>query len=320
MFPSNDFLRGARRCREDASHAGASVELVRNVISPRSFRPLLLDAIVVACTLACFTLIAFRSSDSALVIKAMFLAIAGLLIGYIGEKAKARSRASDAGPASTSRLRRVRARARSEERARIARELHDGIVQTLSAAELRMDVIRRQVAAAAPQQADALLAIQESVKHEVRDLRLLTRRMQEEPVPVPSTITEALSQVIERFRQETGMSIAFVCDDAEVPLRRAARHEIERIVQEALTNIRKHSGAHCVTVSAGLRRGRWMVSIEDDGHGFPFAGPWTHWQLDQAQQGPFVIKQRARAMDATLSVSSTPGRGARLELEVPLLP
>jgi two-component system nitrate/nitrite sensor histidine kinase NarX len=138
--------------------------------------------------------------------------------------------------------------------------------------------------------------------------------------PVPSTITEALSRVIERFRQETGMSIAFVCDDAEVPLRRAARHEIERIVQEALTNIRKHSGARCVTVSAGLRRGRWMVSIEDDGRGFPFAGHWTHWQLDQAQQGPFVIKQRARAMGATVSLSSTPGRGARLELEVPLLP
>jgi signal transduction histidine kinase len=71
-------------------------------------------------------------------------------------------------------------------------------------------------------------------------------------------------------------------------------------------------------VRGSVADGLWVVSVEDNGRGFPFSGRWSHWQLDQEQKGPFVIRQRARALRATLSVESVPGKGARLELGVPL--
>jgi signal transduction histidine kinase len=275
------------------------------------------DSIGVAGILACLVLGFLKSlqiTDHQLVITAMYLAIAALLVGYIGEREKARrGRIPDAAVAAG--LRRARARARSFERARIARELHDGVVQSLSAAELRMDVIRRQVAAAAPQQADALLDIQERFRDDVKHLRLLTRRMQ---MSRASSLRDILAGLIDQFRRETGMSVTFACEQTSVGLSAPARHEIGRIVQEALVNIRKHSRARHVAVRARIGAGRWVISIEDDGRGFPFRGRWSHWQLDEARQGPFVIKQRARALRATLSLESIPGKGARLELGVPL--
>ena len=259
-----------------------------------------------------------NANNTELSIKVMYLAIAGLLIGYITEKEKAqpaRGAGLIATPDSARGLRRMRARARSAERARIARELHDGIVQSLSAAELRMDLVRREVAVAAPQQADALLRIQQSFQHDVKGLRLLTRRMQ---IPTSASLHDGLAALIERFRVETNVDVTFTCDEADGGLPPAARREIGRIVQEALVNIRRHSGARHVTVRAGISNARWVVSIEDDGRGFPFSGRWSHWELEGAGQGPFVIRQRARALRATLSLESFPGRGARLEFGVPL--
>jgi signal transduction histidine kinase len=264
------------------------------------------------------TLVARGIANRELVIKVMYLAIAGLLIGYLGEKEKARRAGASGGADAalhSARLRRARAHARNHERSRIARELHDGVVQSLSAAELRMDVVRRQVAAASPQQADALLRIQEIFKDDVRHLRLLTRRMDVARAP---TLGDGLAGLIDRFRRESGIAVTFICDQSGVALDRAARHEIGRIVQEALVNIRKHSGAHHVVVHASVADGLWVVSVEDNGRGFPFSGRWSRWQLDQEQKGPFVIRQRARALRATLSVESVPGKGARLELGVPL--
>jgi two-component system nitrate/nitrite sensor histidine kinase NarX len=251
-------------------------------------------------------------------IRIAYLAVSGLLLGYVGEKEKLRRLASAdaAEKVQASALRRVRSRAQSVERARIARELHDGVVQSLGAAELRMDVIRRQMAGAAPRQAEALLQVQESFRHEVRRLRLLTRQMQ--PSVESTTVEDALAAIVDRFQEESGIAATFVSDRCHVPLSRRARHEIAHIVQEALVNIRKHAGAHHVLVRAHLAGGRWAVSIEDDGCGFPFSGRWCHWELDAARQGPFVIKQRIRALRGTLSLESAPGKGARLELEVPM--
>ena len=178
-----------------------------------------------------------------------------------------------------------------------------------------MDLVRREVAVAAPQQADALLHIQQSFQHDVKGLRLLTRRMQ---IPTSASLHDGLAALIERFRVETNVDVTFTCDEADCGLRPAARREIGRIVQEALVNIRRHSGARHVTVRAGISNARWVVSIEDDGRGFPFSGRWSHWELEGAGQGPFVIRQRARALRATLSLESFPGRGARLEFGVPL--
>ena len=94
-------------------------------------------------------------------------------------------------------------------------------------------------------------------------------------------------------------------------------NEVARIVQEALVNIRKHSGARNVIVRFDSQDGNWKLVIDDDGKGFDFAGRLTHAQLEASRQGPLVIKERVRSIGGELAVESASGRGARLEITFP---
>jgi signal transduction histidine kinase len=93
--------------------------------------------------------------------------------------------------------------------------------------------------------------------------------------------------------------------------------EVGRIVQEALVNVRRHSGAHNVVVRFESAEGGWKLVVDDDGRGFDFSGRLTHAELDAARKGPLVIKERVRTIGGELTVDSLPGRGARLEITLP---
>ena len=96
--------------------------------------------------------------------------------------------------------------------------------------------------------------------------------------------------------------------------------ELARIVQEALVNVRKHSSARNVLVRFGWEDGHWRLVVDDDGRGFPFSGRLTQADLDSARRGPLVIKERVRSIGGQLTVESTPGGGARLEITLPQAP
>ncbi len=225
--------------------------------------------------------------------------------------------ASEIGPAAHNvfRLRRLRSRAESAERGRIARELHDGLLQSISAAELRIDIVRRKIASLAVDEAAELSRVQAALSAEVRSLRVLTRRMQI-AFSAPSELQHTLTDLITRFERETGISVRFESEhDAYVPPR--TRYEIARIVQEGLTNIRKHSGAQHVMVRLASTGGSVKLVIEDDGRGFSFSGDRSQRELEVMCAGPLIIRERVRALRGELNVVSMPGKGARLHVKVP---
>jgi two-component system nitrate/nitrite sensor histidine kinase NarX len=90
--------------------------------------------------------------------------------------------------------------------------------------------------------------------------------------------------------------------------------ELVRIVQEALVNVRKHSRARNVLVRLARDAHVCTLVVEDDGVGFEFEGRLCADDLDRDWLGPTVIRERARIAGARLSVDSTPGSGARIEL------
>ena len=225
--------------------------------------------------------------------------------------------ASEIAPAAHNvfRLRRLRSRAEARERARIARELHDGLLQSISAAELRVDVVRRKISKIAAEDAAELSSVQAALSGEVRGLRMLTRRMQT-PVSAPNDLQHALGDLITRFERETGIAVRFETD-FDVELTSRTRHEIVRIVQEGLTNIRKHSGARHVMVRLASTSGSVRLVIEDDGRGFSFSGNRSQRELEVMCAGPLIIRERVRALRGELNVVSMPGKGARLHVKVP---
>lgn len=215
-------------------------------------------------------------------------------------------------------LRTLRQRASAMERARVARELHDGAIQSLISVEMQMDVLRRRCGDLGPPQREAELRRLQSVVHnQVLELRDLMQQMK--PLDLdPRQMPDFLADLVERFRQDTGIEARFVSDlDTHKVPPRVAR-EVPRIVQEALANIRRHSGArHAIVQFTQAEDGGWKLVIDDDGRGFDFHGSLDLAQLDQARKGPLVIKERVRSIGADLKIDSMPGRGARLEIHMP---
>jgi len=212
-------------------------------------------------------------------------------------------------------LHRLRRRAGAAERARFARELHDGAVQSLIAVEMQVDVLRRQVDAGKPIGAE-LGRIQGLLREEVLKLRELMQQMKAIEVDA-QRLLGVLHDTVERFQRETGIAARFVTELEELDMPQRVCREILRIVQEGLVNVRKHSGARHVLVRLGSSLGKWNLTLEDDGKGFPFAGRYNHDQMDEAGKGPMIIRERVGLIAGELTVESNPGQGTRLEVTVP---
>ncbi len=212
-------------------------------------------------------------------------------------------------------LHRLRRRAGAAERARFARELHDGAVQSLIAVEMQVDVVRRQLDAGKPIGSE-LGRIQGLLREEVLKLRELMQQMK--AIDVDSQrLLGVLNDTVERFQRETGISARFVTDLEILDMPQRVCREILRIVQEGLVNVRKHSGARHALVRLASNPAKWSLTMEDDGKGFPFAGRYNQDQMEEAGKGPMIIKERVRLISGELTIESNPGQGTRLEISVP---
>ena len=233
----------------------------------------------------------------------VYLLVMGLLLGYLAEQQK--------------HLRvRLRRRAGAAERARVARELHDGAVQSLIAVEMQLDVLRRQTETSPVVVSGELGRIQGLLREEVLKLRELMQRMKSIDVD-DRTFLNVVADTVERFQRETGISARFESDIEKLEMPQKICQALLRIVQEGLVNVRKHSGAHLVRIRLSSSLSHWSLTIEDDGKGFPFSGRWTKELLDQSGKGPMIIKELVGSIAGELTVESNPGLGTRLEIKVP---
>jgi len=205
-------------------------------------------------------------------------------------------------------------RAEASERARVARELHDGAIQALIGIEMQVDVLRRRSANRAVE--SELERVQGLLREEVLNLRELMQSMR--PVDIgPHQLLDFLAGLVERFSRDTGIAVRFISELEEVKLPAATCNELVRVVQESLVNIRKHSEAQSAVVRFGSQNGSWKLVINDDGHGFDFAGRLTMSELDGIRRGPAIIKERVRSVGGEMVIESTPGQGSRLEITIP---
>jgi signal transduction histidine kinase len=227
-----------------------------------------------------------------------------------------RAIARQIGPAlfSVEALARLQSRVGAAERARVARDLHDGVIQSLIGLEMKVDVWRRTTARG--DEVGRLVDIQNALRQEVVALRDLIQHMRRSPVD-PERVLEQLAAMVERFRRDTGIDAHFVSEVAELSLSPRACDELIGIVREALVNVRKHSGARHVVVRVSAPDGYWKFEVDDDGRGFEFSGRLEQADLDVTRKGPVVIKERARSIGARLAIHSDPGRGARVEVWLP---
>jgi signal transduction histidine kinase len=211
---------------------------------------------------------------------------------------------------------RLRSRIGAMERARVARELHDGTIQSLVGAEMEVDVLRRRADQAGLAFAGDLARVQGLLRSEVLELRDTMQRLQ--PIEIaPEQLVGFLDATVARFGRDTGIRAIFDCAVEDVDLAPRVCREIGRIAQEALQNVRKHSRAQSVVVRFGRAPSGWRLVVDDDGQGFPFDGTLSHAALDAGRKGPYVIKERVRALGGELTLVTARGGGARLDILMP---
>jgi len=214
-------------------------------------------------------------------------------------------------------LRHLRARAIEAERSRIARDLHDGILQTLLSIEIQLDVLRRRVPATPDQAVAGLTTLQQTVKNEGAELRQIVTDLR--PLRVQSAdLVDLMRGFAERYRNESTIALDLLIDSAQLRAPDRVCREIFQIYREALNNIKKHAKASHVVVKLSQDDSRLVLVVDDNGEGFSFAGRFTADELDRLRLGPISIKERTRTVGGVLTVESNPGHGARLTIEVPL--
>jgi len=213
-------------------------------------------------------------------------------------------------------LSRLRNRVIAAQRARLARDLHDGILQSLIGLELKTHALRERIVQKDPDTAAGLGQIQRALRTEATEARRLMQDLHAGVVE-PHQLAEAMAAAVMKFQHDTGVVTTFEADDQQNGVSARVSAELTRILQEALSNVRRHSRARHVAVRLAQTDGGCRLTIEDDGAGFSFAGRRTLDELMQSRSGPATIVERVRLLGGQLSVESTPTRGARLDIIVP---
>ena len=210
---------------------------------------------------------------------------------------------------------RIRARSAASERARIGRELHDGIIQSVMGVQMQLHELAHRVGVRSKplgQEVDRLAGLLRDEVSNVRDLMQQMRPLE------PDRLIDTLEDLIDRFQYETGVSARFITQFDHIDLTPRACREVMRVVQEALVNIRKHARAHHVVVRLAVAGNVCRLSIDDDGCGFPFTGCLSSSDAQWSSQAPRVITERVRLLGGDLEVVSVPNQGARLDISIPL--
>jgi signal transduction histidine kinase len=216
-------------------------------------------------------------------------------------------------------LRRVHLRAIDEERDRIAQDFHDGPLQTFFSFDMHLQFIRQILDSNPEQVAQELELLQQLARDQGRELRELIMEMR--PVDMEgASLISVLRHAVEGGQKSGGILVRLLAHEAVLQVPRRICRQTYQVLREALNNARKHARAKHVVVALEEGPDYFVLTVDDDGAGFKFSGAYNMDQMDEQRIGPVSIKQRARQMDAELTVESTPGKGSRLRLKVPVPP
>jgi len=208
-------------------------------------------------------------------------------------------------------------KAREVERQRIASDFHDGPLQSFISIQMRLEILRKMLERDFNAGMDDLHQLQNLAITQVRDLRVFLHSMRPVDMDGGNLISTA-RRTAESFQKESGIPVTFVAPSTPVGLPQEASAEVLQMIREALHNVQKHSGATRVAVTMEKTDRGVDVSIEDNGHGFNFAGTYSLEELELMRLGPASLKRRARSLNAEFQLESRPGRGTGLKFRIPL--
>jgi PAS domain S-box-containing protein len=205
------------------------------------------------------------------------------------------------------------------ERASIARALHDSIGQSLGILDFNVTAIEEILGAAGGKQIARLIANMRGVIRETGDkLRDIARGLHPREVQELGLVV-GVREFLGQFQRRTGLRVTAAINADGFKLEERIAINVYRIIQEAFTNIVRHSRCRSVDFKMREEGDRLAVSIKDDGIGFSLEEV-SGREIDRRGMGMFIIQERTRAINGGLEIHSSPNRGTEVVLTVPLTP
>lgn len=200
----------------------------------------------------------------------------------------------------------------AEERGLLARELHDSIAQSLVFLKMQAQMLREAIRREQPAETERILSeLDAGVRECTSDVRELlihfrTRTNQEDIEP-------ALRATVQKFEHQSGLRAHLTIRGNGLPLSPDVQVQVLHVIQEALSNVRKHSGADEVWLDVD-QTPSWCFEVRDQGRGFSF----DDGDIGETHVGLRIMRERAASIGAELIVESAPGAGTCITLALPL--
>ena len=208
-----------------------------------------------------------------------------------------------------------------EERFKIASELHDSLAQTLASLKIQARVLDESIHQGDDSQMwNELEKLEDSIHKANAEIRELIKQFRTGPKATKNFITE-LENLIDSFKKEnSSIKIFLQIEDKKVNLSDDQSRNTLKIIQEAITNVVKHSQAKIVRLFISKEKDNTVnVLVEDDGIGIAKSCFIGHEEEVSGEHfGISVMKDRANQMNARLHIESEPGEGVRIKLNIPL--
>jgi two-component system nitrate/nitrite sensor histidine kinase NarX len=199
----------------------------------------------------------------------------------------------------------------AEERAMLARELHDSIAQSLAFMKIQLQMLKNtqpgERSAAADQLLDELELGLKECTADVRSLLMHFRTRTDGDDLLP-----ALQQTLHKFRLQSGLKADLTVDGHGAPLPADVQVQLLHVVQEALSNVRKHAQAQQVQLRL-THQPQWQIDIQDDGRGFDMESSAP----DDSHVGLRIMRERAAKVGAAVELRSAPGEGTLVRISLP---
>lgn len=199
---------------------------------------------------------------------------------------------------------------REEERARIARELHDELGQLLTGIRMEVSWLGSRLLPEQHQLADKVGTVKGQIDRTIASVRRISSELR--PLALDDLgLSAAASWYVDQFAARTGVTIDLALPDVDPERGDAVATALFRVLQESLTNVARHAQAKKVAVHLAFENGVWTLSVSDNGLGFvPEPGP-------RGNIGLVGMRERAQNLGGRFSVTSVPGQGTRVEVAIP---
>ena len=217
-------------------------------------------------------------------------------------------------------LQRLQQSAVMEERVRLARDLHDGLLQSLAATALQLHALSRSLGEEPSEARERLEELQALIVGEQRQLRLFIRDLRPAsllPAASERTLAASLRNLVHRIERHWGLRVDLVVGELDPGDAERLGYDISHIVHEALVNAARHGGASSARVDVASRAGSITILVADNGHGFGFEGRYDLPTLIRVNVGPVTLKERVASLGGAFTIESR-SSGARLEIALPV--